>query len=97
MTYNEFATTHKPYNQEESNARRLLVERGFITETDVLPFYIRITGKGLLFLNQGGFQKEEELKNLPLDNYKVSKQAKTISIIAIIMSALAFLAQIFFR
>ena len=97
MTYAEFACTPNVHSVYENSARIELENRGFIYQTEDQPFYLGITGAGLLFINQGGFQKEEQLNNLPFETVKIARQSKTLSIIAIIMSVLVAIAVAYFQ
>lgn len=97
ITLSEFTCTPNVHSKYESNARLMLVERGYIFQSNEAPYYIGINGEGLLFLNQGGFQKEEKLKNLPFDTVKIAKQSRTISVCAIVISVLVAIAVAYFK
>ena len=97
MTFAEFTCHPEISSPNETNARNELKLLGYITETEVQPYYIHITGKGQLFLSQGGFVKEEQRRNLPFDTVRIAKQSKRISIAAIVVSVLVAIAVAYFQ
>ena len=89
MAFDKYKCHPQTNSKYEVSARLELRRLGYIFETDTAPYYIGITGAGLNFLSQGGFQKEAKLKDLPFDTLKLAKQSRNISIVAIIISLFA--------
>ncbi len=89
LAFTDYMCNPRTKSKYETSARLELRRLGYIFETDTAPCYIGITGAGLLFLNQGGFQKEAKLKDLPFDTVKYAKHSRNISIVAIALSVIA--------
>ena len=89
IAFNDYMSYPHSNSKYESSARLELRRLCYIFETETSPYYIGITGAGLLFLNQGGFQKEAKLKDVPFDTVKYAKHSRNITIVAIVISLLA--------
>ena len=55
---------------------------------------VSIREEGQVFLADGGFQKEQELRNLPFVTVKAAKASRKLSIIAIFISIIAILVRL---
>jgi hypothetical protein len=95
ILFNDYMCNPKVQSIYEPGARIELQNLGYIYQTDGPNTRIGITGKGQLYLSQGGFQKDEKLKNLPFVTLKAAKSSRIIAIIAVGISIASLFIKFF--
>jgi hypothetical protein len=83
-------------NSDYYTAKKVLIEKGFITEErrNYLPPSLRLTPLGSHFLARGGFVYEQKVKARSLKMKRLARAALIISMIALIASVVAFVIAI---